>query len=742
MSTNTNNKWASLGFVPSNNPPSSNNKWESLGFVPSNSPSPDQTPSQEAPVSQEQDYSDFQGEDSFGRQAARAGKNTAAALFGSPANLANSLYNAGAQAANSSGLGINLPLFPDASNMIRSSIDKATGGYTATPQDKKYLETAQDFSAETLVGGFASLLKKSPQLLKNFISMFGSTKGKDLVGAGVAGGVSQMSQDEGDGALESAVKGFLANLGASGAAKGAVNVAKNPQDAIKSIPGAIKSIPGAIKGGIAKATGYSPKNIDLNAVKVKDHLDVEMPNTALNQSTALALFEQQVQKAPYFGTKHNRKMQKIEDKLAQRINESFEEIGTPISSASTKGEVAHEVGKKSQEVLGDFSKSLKDESRQLYESAEALLPSDATYIPEKTLSAIKNLKERVSKSLSPTEDAKYILKTLNEIEGNLVLKSQFGDLKIPPKVEQLQATKISLNDKIDWDINARGSKNQLKGLKKAIDEDLAEYGKKNTEWYKAFKEADNFHGKYIGDKGISSETFQKIIAQENPEKILSSLNKVSDFQYIENVVGKTEEGKKFFNSLKREKFESLFEERIIDKSAINSTESQMSIKYNPLSKILDDTTKSTLLKYLIGDSNFQKVKDLQDYGKSMVGRGKRNPNASGTTTTANVVESLKKMIGGVAALLSGGGAYVAGAGALGTAAAAVAGPVIGAAALYKLVNSKKLLNYSINAAQAAKAGNIEKATKWGKLADKTALEVLGEKAFRELSILNDEDNSE
>lgn len=586
-----------------------------------------------------------------------------------------------------------------AQNYLGNQVNKLFGT-NLDPKDafEKFLNLAGAFSVPLGTGS------KGSGILKNLAN-------HELAAAGGATGVVA--------AEEAGIENPLIKMAASGVGAG-VGLGVGA-----TLPKAIKATSNAANSAVAKTTGYTAKNMDLPAIEAAERIGVDLPTTAANTSTGLATTEQVLQRLPFAGNKHNKNLRNLNEKFADKIKSTFDDIGESLSNASTKGEASHEVGTKSQEVLANFSKSLKDESKQLYENADTLLPKDATHIPNKTISAIKKLKEHVSKSFSPTEDAKYIIKTLNEIENNLILKSQFGDLKIPPKVENLIATKTSLNDKIDWDINASGSKKQLRFLKKAIDEDLAEYGKTNSQWFNAYKEADKFYGKYLGDKALASETLKKIIAEENPEKILGSLNKVSDFQYIENVLGKTEEGKKFFDSLKREKFESLFDEKILETSATDSSKAITNVKHNPLSKLLNDPTKSTLIKYLVGDSNFNKVKDLVTYSKAMVGRQIRNPNASGTAPTSIVLNWML----GLGTFGASTAAPLIGVSSVKTAGLALSFPVI----LYKTINNKKLMNYAVNAAKAQQKGDMVNATKWGKLADKTALEELGEKAFKELS---------
>ena len=340
LAHNIHNKWESLGFVPSSNPTnnSSNNKWESLGFVPSNN-SPVTLEQSSTPQSPEQaqseDYSKFQGEDSFGRSIARVGKNVAS-IAGAPFDVANSLYNAVAMPVNSitnSIAGSNLlPIAPNASNEIRKAIDTTSQGYTATPEDKKYLETAQDFTAETLAGGLANFLKSSPVAAKKFMSMFGSTKGKDLAGAAAAGGVSQMSQDKGDNPLMSAIYGFLANLSVTNAA-------------------AIKKAPNAIKGGLAKATGYGPENINLKIADSYEKVGLEPKNTVVNKSPNLLSGEKLLNEIPYFGTKNVQNLKEIDNNYSKLVHDTLETAGKRISHADNPGDIIYETGKALKDMI-------------------------------------------------------------------------------------------------------------------------------------------------------------------------------------------------------------------------------------------------------------------------------------------------------------------------------------------------------------------------------------------------------
>lgn len=664
------------------------------------------------------DYSKFSGERTWGRAGARSAKSLAAGAIGGIPDMVASVYNIPAALTNAQkktfkdvdprilamgeAMGgmpapipgqADLPLIPSAVEAIDKGIDTATQGYTATPEDQKYIQDGLKVAGS--LGGGAAWAKLVETVgakgISEIFKALSSTKPSNLAGGFVAGATaSKLESDYEYGKVPSIIAGTVAG-GLTGAGLRS-NLYQN------------------VKG---KVTGYSPKNINLEAVQAAEKAGLDYPSTLVNESKPIAGIEQLVQRTPILGTKYNRKLQNIDQAYGEKVKDSIKSVGDKISESTEQADMLHEIGSSLKGTLEKTRDLVKQEKDVLYNTANELLPETASIVPNNTIKAINEIRSSI-KTLRPSTDEKFLLSYLDDIEKGIVFKNGELQTSIPVPIKMLSGTKRSLNDTINWDVNAGGVKNNLKKIQGSIKEDLADYGKQNKEWYKAYTDADSYYGKYLGDEALASDTVKKIFSQEDPERILLGLKDVSDFKKIENSLGSTQEGKQFFNSLKREKLENMILGKTIDPKTNE-------VSYSSFAKLIEDPKNSTLIKYLAGDFSYSKLKDLSKYAQAMVKRQRRNPNPSGTAYT-------NTMLGVVTGAMMGGGGIFS--------TITNAGKVVAiGGALSRVVTSKKLLNYAVNAAKAQANGDSQSALKWGSKLDKSFAEEFGESALREIAQL-------
>lgn len=614
-----------------------------------------------------------------------------------------------------------IPLIPSAEHAIESKIDEATGGYTKTANGDSTQAALRMVGAVASPGGLAKgAAKAGLKGVTTVLAGLGTTKPVGLVGAGAAGAVSSEAEKAGYGGVASAALG----LGAGAATSLAASL--RPEN---------------IKIALATLTGNSPKNINLEALKAAESLGLDYQNTLVNKSKGLAIADQFVSKAPITGSRQAAKNKKIDDSFVEAVEKSINKVGQKIIDSDS----ALDTGSMLKDTFVNIKDNIKEESNILYNNSANSLSKKASAIPHNMVIEIKKLRKSIN-TLDPSSDEINLLKHLDKIESQLYSTAKTSETKLAlghdlelkfipnediPKrtleqipIKKIIGTKVSLNDTIDWDINASGVKNKLKLLQRAALKDLEDYGKTNPKWYNQFQEADKYYGKFLGDKGFANNTFyKKIFGQEDPEKIMGSLRNISDFKKIGQVLETAPDGKKFFDSIKREKLADLFMGKIIDPKTD-------AVTYTNFSKVLESPQNKELVKYLSGD-RYADLQNFSKYAKANVERSRRVPNPSGTASTLKFLDHLEALGGG----LVGTGF---GTGGLGGAAIAAGGLAATTTACSWLVNNKKYLKIGIEAAKKQAAGDIKNAGILSNRLERSMINDLGDDFVRQFLALSSE----
>jgi len=373
------------------------------------------------------------------------------------------------------------------------------------------------------------------------------------VSTGAKSLLSRFAKDVGTGSAIGAGSGMLQEGGVNPLAADLISSIATP-----NLPSALK---GAAKqtGTLAakipmKLMGLSPKGLNIETAQAARDLGIDLPAAVLTNSKLTGLADQYVGKAPFFGEMIGKKYTNAEAQTKNALEKIYNQVGP----------------EKTPEIDGLISK--------MYEERTKTLPKGASVKPINLKKAIDKINID-SALLSP--DEKSLLDSLeklkNEIEPQLKLASQFGQIKMPLQdfdINRLIGTKTSLNNIIKWGKD-EGVKNQLRNVQHALTQDIAEYGKTNPEWYKTFKEADKLYG----------------------------------------------------DVAKRGKLEDL----LGVKSTNHATES---LSYNALSKAINNPKNAESIKRQLTKETFEKIQKLGTVAKAMAIKNKNIPNPSGTATTA------------------------------------------------------------------------------------------------------------
>ena len=400
----------------------------------------------------------------------------------------------------------DIPYIPSFTNSVDQKIDSITQGYTKTPEDQKYLNTALEAGSSFASGG---ALGKIPGIIGKIGKVAGNTSSSQALGAGVGAAVTQNQLDQG-----------ASVGGAIGSGIGA-NIATN---AISSIN------PRNIGRQLAKtglnAVGLGEKNLNLEAAKAFKDLNLgDIPKASVSNAKSLGLAEQLLSKMPIAGEYLQGKYYKVGNKVTEILDKALDTI-EPGTIAEIK------------------DLSLKNRNKAI----EILKDTDATK-PTKLLNTINKIESEIKLVASPTPQEKQVINIIDDYK-----KAFEGKDKV--SVKSLILSQDSLGNIVDWNWAKKEKALRWQGqLYKAFGEDIKEYGNSNNlEWLGFYKKADDLYSKASKKEGLL-KLFEPSINKatgeysfNNLSKILNDDKKVGQLKYL---LGTDEEAKTIFNKLEK-----------------------------------------------------------------------------------------------------------------------------------------------------------------------------------------------
>jgi hypothetical protein len=348
-----------------------------------------------------------------------------------------------------------VPLIPSATEAISQGIDTATGGYTTTPEDQKYINEGLKTGASFLTGG--GLAKTAQGGLAKLGSMIGNTSPLQATGAAAMGGTTSYLADQGASTSEALGGGLAANL------------------AVTGTPALAKGAGGLAGRAALSAVGLGKNKLNLEAAKAAQGLDIALPKAAASEGKAIALADQFLSKTPVASGVMSKRYSDMADKVMKELDKAYD---SALPAAERVG--------------------VEEKIRQLYSNARESLPSEAQIVPTNVTSVTEQVKAELAKSASLSAGEKKVLSIIQDYEDKFV---PMGIKRIPSPVEDLVASQDSLGKVVDWkDTSVNWQKEKkaagmVKRLYNAISNDLEQYGKTNPEWYNYQKEADKLFTK-------------------------------------------------------------------------------------------------------------------------------------------------------------------------------------------------------------------------------------------------------
>lgn len=348
-----------------------------------------------------------------------------------------------------------VPLIPSATEAIDQGIDTATGGYTTTPEDQKYINEGLKTGASFLTGG--GLAKTAKGGVAKLSNMIGNTSPLQAAGAAAMGGTTSYLADQGASTGEALGGGLAANL------------------AVTGTPALAKGAGGLAGRAALSAVGLGKNKLNLEAAKAAQGLDIALPKAAASEGKAIALADQFLSKTPVASGVMSKRYSDMADKVMKELDKAYD---SALPAAERVG--------------------VEDRIRQLYSNARESLPSEAQIVPSNVTSVTEQVKAELAKSASLSAGEKKVLSIIKDYEDKFV---PMGIKRIPSPVEDLVASQDSLGKVVDWkDTSVNWQKEKkaagmVKRLYNSISNDLGQYGKTNPEWYNYQKEADKLFTK-------------------------------------------------------------------------------------------------------------------------------------------------------------------------------------------------------------------------------------------------------
>ena len=375
-----------------------------------------------------------------------------------------------------------LPLIPSATHAISEGIDNLSDGYTETSPQDKALNQGVEFAAG--VGGGGAIAKGAQALGKTgaatVAGFAGSTNKWHIGGAGAAGSTMSTLEDAG-----TSTGGAMAGGLAAGAA-------------VNSIPSVGKGIGNIVaKGGVALA-GLGKKNLNLDAAKAAQELEITLPKAVASDSKILAYADRFVNHAPFAGNIMKDRYAKIGDKILKELDNAYDSV-LPKSKLEGIDQVI----------------------RKMYNTAENLLPEGATIAPSNTMGTITEIRKKIN-APSQSGDFKKMQTIINDIERSFAPSGIKG---MPAEMQQMVNQKENLNNAFADFKTAKGQY-YLTKLNNAVKDDIALYGKENPEWHKYFSGADDLYSKKATREDLTKLLASKAESATHGEITVGNLSKV------------------------------------------------------------------------------------------------------------------------------------------------------------------------------------------------------------------------
>ncbi len=440
------------------------------------------------------------------------------------------------------------------------------------------------------------------------------------IGAGTGLKLAEQGQFGPIGTLAAGVAGDLMAGGVSAASKKAVNFVKNPKKAI----------------GEAVVSFTKPEKLELQKQIIQDFRDagIQADLGTLTDSNLTKWMQARIAQSGLTG----KALDRFKQQLHQQIRNEYGELANVLGDA--KFASANEAGTVVKEGINAIREADLAATRELYQNASNAIKRDSHVNAGRILEVVNNIEKELSPGRIKSSDQRAVLDILDKIKTDITDSSgvmRYGHVK------DLMNNKIALNDIINYEVQG-GTKQLLKSVVSELDRAIISHGKDNPSFARNYVQANkrfSNHAKTFRNKNIS-----QLLKAADPEAIVNKMNSVQGIKDLEKVLGKSTEGKRLFDKLKRYKMDSLVADTLGESAGKQA-------QLGTFSNILKKQKNRDILKQMLGPKEYVRLQRLQKNAGRLADASNKFYNSSQSGTIAADAAVLAKGMGDVASVLMG-----------------------------------------------------------------------------------------
>ncbi len=443
-----------------------------------------------------------------------------------------------------------------------------------------------------------------------------------LRGAG-AGTALQMAED-GEfgpiGTMAMAVVGDVAGGGLGAGIKGAKNLITKPKETLAK--------------GIVSFTPKDKLALQKELIKDFEKSGLQADLGTLTDSNLVKWTQSRLAQSGLTG----KSLEKFKEQLTNQIKEEYKSLAESLGEAKYAN--SHEAGEAVKEGIKSLREADAQVHKKLYQSADKALKEGASVVSTKLSQAIESIEKKLTPGKLKSQEQKAVLDALETLKKDVY--DAGGILKFSD-VKNLMNNKLGLEDIINYEVQG-GTKQLLKGIVSEIDRAIISHGKDNPSFAKNYIQANKRFSQHA--KNFRNREVTQMLKEGDPSKILSKMNSIHGIRQLENIMGKSPEGKQIFNNLKRMKLDKVIGDHLVD----NTTQQ---VKLGTFSNLLEKGKNKELIKEILGPKEFKRLELLQKNAGKLADSANKFYNASKSGVVAADAAVLGKAMTDVAALLMG-----------------------------------------------------------------------------------------
>lgn len=286
----------------------------------------------------------------------------------------------------------------------------------------------------------------------------------------------------------------------------------------------------------------------------------------------------------------------LKERTTQQIKEQYKALADSLGEA--KYTTQHEAGQIAKEALTRARDEDLSRVRNIYQQANQSLGRRAFVGTSGLNRVIDDLEKKLKPGQIKSSEQQAVLDVLRDLKRDV--RDSSGSA-MGAEVKDLMNNKIAIQDKIDYEVQG-GAKQLLKQVVKELDKAIISHGKDNATFAKNYIKANRDFAQHA--KTFRNKNVNNMLNSADPSLIMNKMNTVQGIKDLEKAFKSYPEGKKVFDSLKRNKLDE-----IIGNNLIDSTTQQ--VKLGTFSKLLEKGKNREVIKEILGSKAFKRLEKLQ-----------------------------------------------------------------------------------------------------------------------------------